>query len=67
MTTRKYNTVRKLCSISRLDRTFSDVLKAAESHFGDMLESMTAAQIAGIIEFGYCQHVHGAMSVPLED
>lgn len=67
MTTRKYNAVRKLCSISRLDRTFNDVLKAMQEHFGDMLESMTAKQIAYIIEFGYCQHVHGAMSVPLED
>lgn len=62
MTTKKYNAVERLCNISQYSQTFKSVFDAATEHFGDMLDSMTAAQIAAIIEFGYAQHHHGEMN-----
>ncbi len=62
MTTRKYNAVKRLCTISSFSLTFNAVFNAAVEHFGESLDKMTAAQIAAVIEFGYAQHTHGEMN-----
>ncbi len=46
MTTRKYNAVKRLCTISSFSLTFNAVFNAAVEHFGESLDKMTAAQIA---------------------
>lgn len=62
MTTRKYNAVKRLCALSSFSLTFNAVFNAAVDHFGESLDTMTAAQIASILEFGYAQHTHGEMN-----
>lgn len=62
MTTRKYNAVKKQCGVSAFPSIFDAVYNAAVSLLGDTLNTMTAKQIASIIEFGYSQHTHGEVS-----
>ena len=62
MTTRKYNAVAKACALSSLPQTFQAVYNAAVNQFGPILDTMTAKQIAAVIEFGYQQHTHGEMN-----
>lgn len=62
MTTRKYNAIKSVCMLSIYPATFDSLLKAAQEHFGDMLNSMTARQIAALLEFGYSQHRQGEMA-----
>lgn len=60
MTTRKYNAIERLCALSGL--TFVAVYNAAVAQLGPVLDTMTAAQIAALLEFGYQQHTHGEMN-----
>lgn len=62
MTTRKENAVMKYTYLAKFPATFAAVMKAAKQELGLALETMTARQIAAVIEFGYQQHTHGEMN-----
>lgn len=62
MTTRKYNAIKRLCALSSFGLTFNAVFNAAAAQLGPILDTMTAQQIAAVLEFGYQQHTHGEMN-----
>ena len=59
MTNRKLKAVERLCWVSDYPLTFKSVLDAATEYLGPVLDTMSAAQIAAIIEFAYLQHDKG--------
>ena len=59
MTTKKLNSVKRICWLSVYPNTFNSVLAAAEDKLGSMLDTMTAAQIAAVLELCYLQYSEG--------
>lgn len=62
MTTRKYNAVAQWTDLSKFPLTFKALMDAVSKQLGPILDTMTAQQIAAVIEFGYSQHTHGEMN-----
>lgn len=61
MTTNKYNRVAKCTYLSKYPETFRAIMDAAQKQFGKVLDSMSARQIAGVLEFGYAQREYGEL------
>lgn len=59
MTTRKYNAVRRNCALGDLPNTFDDLCRLVAWYLGDMTETLTAKQLAAIIELSHDQHIDG--------
>lgn len=59
MTTRKLKAVERICWVSDYPIAFKSVLDAVSESLGPVLDTMSAAQIAAVIEFGYSQHNKG--------
>ncbi len=62
MTTRKYNAVASYTDLAKFPLTFKALMDAATKQLGPVLDTMTARQIAAVIDFGYSQHTHGEMN-----